>query len=65
MSCVEHIMENALVAIRCNKSFDEWIEHEPNKDYVKSDPREIWEMANYVMSTLVYGEKECDIYGIS
>lgn len=56
MSCVEHIMENALMAIKCNESFDEWIEHEPNKDYVKSDPREIWEMANYVFYSGLWRE---------
>lgn len=48
MSRVEHIIQNALMAIKCNEQFDEWIEHESNKDYVKSDPREILEMANYV-----------------
>lgn len=58
MSCAEHIMENALVAIKNDESFDEWIEHEPNKDYVKSDPKEIWEMANYVFYSGSWREGE-------
>ena len=48
MSCVEHIIENAIYAIGRNQTYEEWVKTEPNKDYVKSDLKEIWEMAMYV-----------------
>ena len=48
MSCVEHIIENAIYAIGRNKTYEEWVANEPNKEYVKSDLKEIWEMATYV-----------------
>ena len=48
MSCVEHIIENAIYAIGRNQTYEEWVKTEPNKDYVKSDLEEIWEMAMYV-----------------
>ena len=50
MSCVEHIIENAIFAIGRNKTYEEWLANEPNKDYVKSDLKEIWEMAMYIYS---------------
>lgn len=51
MSNAEHIMENALMAISKGRSYEEWIKSEPNKEYVKSDTEEIWEMAMYVYYT--------------
>ena len=48
MSCVEHIIENAIYAIGKNKTYEEWVANETNKEYVKSDTKEIWEMAMYV-----------------
>ena len=56
MSCAEHIMENALMAIVKSKTFEEWIKTEPNKDAVKSDPKEIWEMATYIYSSIIDGD---------
>ena len=51
MSCAEHIIENAITAIANGKTYKEWIENEPNKGYVKSDPKEIWKMAMYVYTS--------------
>lgn len=63
MSCAEHIMENALMAIARSKTFEEWIKTEPNKDAVKSDLKEIWEMATYIYSSIMDGMLEEIIYG--
>ena len=50
MSCVEHIIENAITAIKNNETYEEWLEREKNLNLyeVASPPEEIWEMANYV-----------------
>lgn len=50
MTYVEQMIENAIFAIEQGKTFEEWIESEPNKDYVKSDPKEIWEIAKTLTS---------------
>ena len=54
MSCAEHIMENAIMAIARGDTYDKWIENEPNKNYVKSDPKEIYEMAYYVYTSYLW-----------
>lgn len=50
MSCAEHIIENAISAIHKGWTYEEWIKQESklNLPCVKSDSKEIWEMANYV-----------------
>ena len=50
MSCAEHIIENAISAIHNGWTFEQWIsqENKLNIPYIKSDPKEIWQMANYV-----------------
>jgi len=54
MSNVEHLIENAIVCMEENKSYDDFINADVNKrmlELVKSPPEEIWEMAIYVYYT--------------
>lgn len=50
MTCVEHIIENAISAIHNKLTYEQWFKEETKRNlpYVKSDPKEIWEMAYYV-----------------
>ena len=54
MSNAEHLIENAIVCMEENKSYDDFISADVNKrmfEFVKSPPEEIWEMAIYVYYT--------------
>lgn len=54
MSNIEHLIENAIVSIEHNESYDEWLNKWQQKAMiheVKSPPKEIWEMAQYAVYT--------------
>ena len=52
MSKIEHLIENAVIALEQKKSFDEWYKEDIDMfDYVDSPPIEIWNMAVYCYYT--------------
>lgn len=57
MSNLEHLIENAIEAVKNNTSFKKWRDWEQrygnylNADYIKATPEEIWEIAVYVVCT--------------
>lgn len=53
MSCAEHAIENAIMAIKRVEKFEEWASWDPNLKYIKATPEEVWEMAQYAY---FYGE---------
>ena len=54
MSNTEHLIENAIVCLEENKSYEDFISADVNErmlKLVKSPPEEIWDMAIYVYYT--------------
>ena len=54
MSIAEHLIENAIVCIEHDETYDDWLskwQQEAMIKEVKSPPQEIWEMAQYCVYT--------------
>ena len=54
MSNIEHLIENAIMSIEHEEEYDDWLNKWQQKAMikeVKSDPWEIWQMAQYVIYT--------------
>lgn len=54
MSNIEHLIENAIISIEHNETYDDWKNKWQQKAMipeVMSDPWEIWQMAQYVVYT--------------
>ena len=50
MSNIEHLIENAIISIEHKEEYDDWLNKWQQKAMikeVKSDPWEIWQMAQY------------------
>lgn len=51
MSCEEHALENAITEMERGGNIDHWAQNDPNLKAVKATPKEIWNMAAYVLYT--------------
>lgn len=61
MTCAEHALENAIEAMKKGKEIDEWVKTDTNLSSVTATPKEIWDMAGYIMYSYrphYYGEDE-------
>lgn len=47
---IEHAIENAISSVHDGRSYEDWYKEQKNWSLknVKSDPKEIWQMANYI-----------------
>lgn len=48
MTCVEHALENAIMAVKAGTGFEEWKAKDPNLDSIQATADEIWTLAVYV-----------------
>lgn len=49
MSCAEHAIENAIMATKNNRSFEDWKNNDTNLLYINATPEEVWQMAYYAL----------------
>lgn len=60
MSNIEHLLENAIIALENNVSLENWANNKINKNMLettKTTKEEFWQMAQYVLYTYVPYEK--------
>jgi hypothetical protein len=48
MTCIEHALENALIAIKSGTGYEEWKESDPNLKEIHATADEVWAIAVYV-----------------